>query len=181
MFFNEEYVFKGKHAKYVNILKGSLFNRNIAVLLLDPILGLVYDRKASVDTTSEDKEITTNIFAETMIRENQKILYNYRLCILLSDEYGEQEKRDNAFKYYTGEDQENIENFKKAIELFNSYILGGVEILYEIMLKGNKEYNGDFKNIKYQKKVISDVTEFISDYKEYINEMNEINNDINLL
>ena len=49
------------------------------------------------------------------------------------------------------------------------------------MLKGNKEYNGDFKNIKYQKKVISDVTEFISDYKEYINEMNEINNDINLL
>lgn len=182
MFFHEEYAFKGKHARYVKILKNSLFNRNVDILILSPILGLVYNRKSNPDTTAENsEEVPTKIFAETMIRENSKILYNYRLCMLLSDEYSDQEKRDNAFKYYTGEDQDHMEEFNKSIELYNSYILGGVEILYEIMLKNNTEYNGDSQNIKYQKKIISDVTEFISDYKEYIDEMNEISNDIDLL
>jgi len=122
MFFHEEYSFKGKHARYVKILKNSLFNRNVDILILSPILGLVYNRKSNPDTTAENsEEVPTKIFAETMIRENSKILYNYRLCMLLSDEYSDQEKRDNAFKYYTGEDQEHREEFNKSIELYNSY------------------------------------------------------------
>lgn len=180
MFFDREYVFKGKHAKYVIELKNSVFNRNVDILILAPVIGLVYDRKSEIDNSGEFSAVNTSIFAETMTSENEKILFNYRLCMLLSDENTDEEKIDNAFKYYTSDDSENLERFKKNIRLYNSYILGGVEILYELLLKGNKEFNGDPNNEIYKKKVISDVTEFVSDYLEQANEINKISDDIEI-
>ena len=180
MFFDREYVFKGKHAQYVIELKNAIFNRNIDVLILAPIIGLVYDRKATIDNSEEFVNTTTKIFAEQMTHENEKILFNYRLCMLLSDENSEEEKIDNAFKYYTANDVEHLEIFERNIKIYNSYILGGVEVLYELLLKGNKEFNGDPNNDAYRKKVISDVTEFVSDYMEQAEEMNKINDDIEI-
>lgn len=180
MFFDREYVFKGKHAQYVIELKNAIFNRNIDVLILAPVIGLVYDRKSTVDYSEEFSNTTTKIFAEQMTNENEKILFNYRLCMLLSDENNEQEKIENAFKYYTGNDAEHLEIFERNIKIYNSYILGGVEVLYELLLKGNKEFNGDPNNEAYRKKVISDVTEFVSDYMEQAYEMNKINDDIEI-
>ena len=100
--------------------------------------------------------------------------------MLLSDENNEQEKIENAFKYYTGNDAEHLEIFERNIKIYNSYILGGVEVLYELLLKGNKEFNGDPNNEAYRKKVISDVTEFVSDYMEQAYERNKINDDIEI-
>lgn len=92
MFFDREYVFKGKHAQYVIELKNAIFARNIDVLILAPIMGLVYNRKAMIDNSEEFANTTTKIFAEQMTSENEKILFNYRLCMLLSDENNEEEK-----------------------------------------------------------------------------------------
>jgi len=180
MFFDREYVFKGKHAKYVIELKNAIFSRNIDVLILAPVIGLVYNRKSTVDSSEEYVNLTTKIFAEQMTSENEKILFNYRLCMLLSDENDDKEKIDNAFRYYTGEDAEHIQMFEKNIKIYNSYILGGVEILYELLLKGNKEYNGDQNNEAYKRKVINDVTEFIADYTEQAYEMHRISDDIEI-
>lgn len=180
MFFDREYVFKGRHAQYVIELKNAIFNRNIDVLILAPIIGLVYDRRSDIDTSEEFANTTTKIFAEQMTSENEKILFNYRLCMLLSDQFNDNEKVDNAFKYYIGDDVEHKDIFEKNIKIYNSYILGGVEILYELMLKGNKEYNGDANKPNYRRAVLNDVTEFISDYMEQVQEMNEINDDLDI-
>ena len=65
MFFDREYVFKGKHAKYVNELKENIFNRNIDVFILAPVLGLVYNRK----TEALDSEIEELIEKRTAARK----------------------------------------------------------------------------------------------------------------
>ena len=178
MFFDREYVFKGRHAQYVIELKNAIFNKNLDVLILAPIIGLAFDRRADVDTSDEYANISTKIFAEQMTSENEKILFNYRLCMLLSDQFNENEKVDNAFRYYIGEDIEHRDKKEKNIKIYNSYILGGVEILYELMLKGNKEYNGNPNNSTYKKTVLNNVTEFISDYLDEVKEINELNDEI---
>lgn len=167
MYFNKEYLFKGKHAKYVKELKEVLFERNVDVLILAPIVGLAYNRKSSVDTTSEfANSETTKVFSEVMIKEQNKNLFNFRLCVLSATELNEEDKKNVAFKYYTGDSEDHKDLFMKAYNIYNSYVLGGVEVLYEDMLQGNKSYNGKPDDIKYQTDMIKNVAEFISKYEE---------------
>ncbi len=175
MFFNNEYVFKGKHAKYVIELKEVLFERNVDVLLLAPILGLAYNRKAYVDNNSNEK---TKIFSDVMIKEQNTNLFNFRLCVLTSDIFSENEKKDLAFRYYTGEDEDHKELFDKGINLYNQYVLGGVEILYENMLQGNKLYNGKPEDIKYMNDMIKNIIEFIDSYKEISTSIDNLSDDL---
>ena len=58
MFFDREYVFKGKHAKYVIELKNAIFARNIDVLIIAPIVGFLYGRTAKRD---EESPSTDNV------------------------------------------------------------------------------------------------------------------------
>lgn len=171
MFFNNEYVFKGKHANYVIELKEVLFERNADVLLLAPILGLAYNRKGYVDNNSNEK---TKIFSDVMIKEQNMNLFNFRLCVLTSDIFSEDEKKDLAFRYYTGEDEDHKELFDKGINLYNQYVLGGVEILYENMLQGNKLYNGKPDDTKYSYDMIKNIVDFVSDYKEITDDIDDL-------
>lgn len=178
MFFDQNYVFKGKHAKYVNELKEHIFNRNLDVLLLAPVLGLVYNRKSSIDKDSEFVDLDTKVFAEQMLSEQEKLLFNYRLCMLLNNEKSEEERKDNAFKYYTELDTSDDSNYyddheieisKKRMEEnfneYNAYILGGVEVLYERLLDDGKATDS--------KDIIKIVTEFISDFNDEAEKMDE--------
>lgn len=174
MFFDQEYEFKGKHAKYVDELCNVVFRRYIDVLILAPVVGLIYNRRAELDNSPEKPK---SIFAEQMNKEKDKILFNYRLCMLLNDEYSKEDKIDNAFKYYVEDVGEPLQRFKENINLYNSYIRGGVEILYETLLDGNKEFNGKIDE-HYQKTIFKKVTEFIADYMEEVDEMNKIDNEI---
>lgn len=85
--FDREYSFRGKHAQYVKDLvdkdKAGLFNRNIDVYILAPIIGYLYGRKAKEDTG----ELTTKIFAEQLHKEQIKLKFIYRLIMLLDDTY----------------------------------------------------------------------------------------------
>ena len=163
MFFDKEYSFKGKHAKYVIELANAIFKRNVDILILAPVLGLIYNRTAYEDTSSEFISINTKIFAEQMVKEQEKILFNYRLCMLL-------------------EENTDKEVFEKNIDRYNSYILGGVEILYELMIKENKDFNGNNANdIKYKKAIIDDVTEFISNYQKDVNDYTNIGDELDAI
>lgn len=180
MFFDKEYAFKGKHAQYVIELHdiSGVFKRNVDVLILAPVLGLIYNRTASEDSTSEFSSVNTKIFAEQMVKENEKILFNYRLCMLLEENVNNQTKIDNAFRYYN-ENCGDIDRFTNNINRYNSYILGGVEILYELMIKENKAFNGKNKDdIKYKKEIIDNVTEFISNYQKDVNDYNSIGEEL---
>lgn len=180
MFFDKEYSFKGKHAKYVIELANAIFKRNVDILILAPVLGLIYNRTAYEDTSSEFISINTKIFAEQMVKEQEKILFNYRLCMLLEENTDNKTKIDNTFRYYN--EVGNKEVFEKNIDRYNSYILGGVEILYELMIKENKDFNGNNANdIKYKKAIIDDVTEFISNYQKDVNDYTNIGDELDAI
>ncbi len=178
MFFDKEYSFKGKHAQYVTELVTAIFKRNVDVLILAPVLGLIYNRTSTEDLSSD---INTKIFAEQMVKENEKIIFNYRLCMLLDENANNQTKIDNAFRYYT-ENSGDIDRFNNNIKRYNSYILGGVEILYELMIKENKSFTGKNKDdVKYKKEIIDNVTEFISNYQKDVNDYNNIGDEVDSL
>lgn len=178
MYFNNEYMFKGKHAKYVMELKEVLFDRNVDVLLLAPVIGLAYNRKSNVDNVSPE---TTKIFSDVMIKNQSKILFNFRLCVLSSTEFSDDEKKDLAFKFYTGDDDDHKLLFDKGISIYNQYVLGGVEILYENMLQGNKLYNGKPNDVKFLNEMTKNIIDFIGDYKEVTDSISEISDDLNII
>lgn len=86
MMFDKEYSFRGKHAEYVVKLTAEyddkhhkLFNTNYDVYAIAPIIGFLYQRKAELDKTGD----ATKIFPDKLIKEQQNLLFNYRLIMLL--------------------------------------------------------------------------------------------------
>lgn len=132
--FDKEYTFKGIHAEYVNNLTKefdnaghSLFNRNYDVYLLAPIIGFLYQRKSNVDSNNEYKP--TKIFGQTLYENKDDLMFNYRLIMLLDvkNEPNAEKRIDKAFRG---------ENAQSDIELYESYVRGGVEVLYEKLMQG---------------------------------------------
>ena len=117
MMFDREYYFYGKHADMVRKLTtnwndkigASVFERNLDVYEIAPIIGWIYNRKAEVERDEENK---TRIFRDKMLDDRPQLLFNYRNLMLLNGEKWDSEERMD-------------------IALYNSYVLGGVEVLYE--------------------------------------------------
>ncbi len=137
--FDKEYTFKGIHAEKVKKLTSkfnddisSLFSRNMDVYILAPIIGFLYQKKSQLDQGNE----TTKIFVDVMIKEQSTLKFIYNLIILLDEKHEKEfEKRcDKAFRNF------GTQQSKKDEELFEEYVRGGVEILYEKLL-------GDITNI----------------------------------
>ncbi len=135
--FDSDYQFKGKHATYVKFLSkdqngtANVFERMIDVYMLAPIIGKLYGRTALIDRESTD---TARIFTQQMIREQYKLKYIYRLIMLCHEEEGltEDMKVKMAFK-----DDANKDDLAKNMDIFHSYMLGGVEVLYEKFSEDN--------------------------------------------
>lgn len=128
--FDKEYTFKGSHADKVIKLtakfddKNQIFKRNYDVYLMAPIVGFLYQRKAEPDN---DGDRNTKIFPEILINNKDDLAFNYRLIMLLDKKNAQdiEERVNKAFRLF---------NSDKAVDdekLYDQYVLGGVEILYE--------------------------------------------------
>jgi len=130
--FDKNYSFQGTHAKYVNKLtakfddKNQLFNRNIDVYIMAPVVGFLYQRKADINLGE-----TTTIFTEQLIKEKDNLLFNYRLIMLLDkDNVPDIEERiHKAFRSFGSEEAKSDE------ALYEKYVMGGVEVLYEKLIE----------------------------------------------
>lgn len=137
--FIKNYYFYGKHGKQIEELKNEkLFKRLIDVYLVAPIIGFIYERTSVRDKSDESK----NILTETLIKEVEKIKYNYQLIMLLDEEYEPDfnKRVDKAFKYIGNE--KSLEDFER----FNSYVRGGIEILYENIIEKSPTKDDYIKN-----------------------------------
>ena len=129
------YKFRGKHATYAKFLateRGSeredglnVFIRVLDVYMVSAVMGIMYGKRSQIDESNSD---TSDIQAQAMIKEQEQLMYLYRLILLCDESSGlsEQEKISRAFK--TDGDEDAV---RKNLVLFNSYVLGGIEILYE--------------------------------------------------
>ena len=136
--FNKEYNFKGKHAEMVVKLHEDvkLFNRNFDIYLLAPLVGFAYKRKADLDPSTFERTILPDV----IMNAKDDLMYNYRLIMLLDDENepNAEERINKAFKYPETENE-----CADDLALYDSYVRGGLEVLYEKLVLESSDYIGN--------------------------------------
>lgn len=146
--FEKDYTINGKHATLLKALavkksedKGNdddsqdnttnaprIFERYIDVYMNAAIWGLLYERTAPRDTSSNDR---ARIYADAYATERENCVFLYRMVMLLDKTTSLEPsvRVDRAFRYDVQEDKK--EELSKNMELFHSYVRGGIEEMYE--------------------------------------------------
>ncbi|MBR0131962.1 MAG: hypothetical protein IJM14_02635 [Lachnospiraceae bacterium] len=159
--FDKEYSFKGRHAQRVELLTSNLdenmkglklFARNFDVYMDAPLVGFLYNRKADFDYSKNpntNEVYTTKIFGDILIQNKLELEFNYRLIMLL-DSNAEKDPKIRVSKAF----RRMGENYEDN-QLYESYVRGGVDVLYEKLIEGAHE-PGEY---------IEKVSEFVSDFQ----------------
>lgn len=133
--FEHDVIITGTHSKYIKMLKDetNLFARNLDVYMLAPILGFQNRRRAKKN--NEDNARTT-IQAQQFSAVKDDCELVYRLIMLLDDtkELSKEERLNRAFRYDSDEAQKD--KFAENMALYESYVLGGIEYIYETFAEG---------------------------------------------
>ena len=162
--FDKQYRFKGRHALRVDQLtnafdsvsKAQLFARNVDVYANAPLIGFLYGRTAELDNTKNpetNQVYNTNVMGDRVIYSEQELKFNFRMIMLLDKQYEpDEEKRiDKAFRHI-GKDTADEERF-------DSYVRGGVDVLYEKLIEGANE----------PEDYINNLFDFLDDFQERFN------------
>ena len=129
LYFHDDVILTGKHARYCdalweqNQIKNSYFARLVDLYAFAAIVGFRTHRKSKPDTADDDKRTvqTKQIINMTMLQDLMK------LFLLEEDDGTDSETRVN--RAFRGPKTE--EEFKSNVNMFNDYVRGGIEILYE--------------------------------------------------
>lgn len=133
--FERDITLTGKHATYVKYFRddAKLYARYVDVYMNGAIFGLLHNRRAEKDSG----DATANILADALQRERNKCVLLYRLVMLLDEtsNLDVQERINRAFR----DDADDAAPGKLVgnMELFNSYVRGGIEEMYEQFIDGH--------------------------------------------
>ena len=168
--FDKQYRFKGRHALRVDHLtnvfdvvsKAKIFERNVDVYANAPLVGFLYGRLADPDDSKSPETgqiYNQNVMGDRVIYSQEELLFNFRLIMLLDKQYEPDENKriDKAFRHM-GEDPRDEERF-------DSYVRGGVDVLYEKLIEGAKNPE-DYINKLY---------EFVDEFQDRFN--SEVSNE----
>ena len=137
MFTSDIYI-RGKYATYLKYLSqktekndrkekvAGVFERMIDVYMTAAIVGVNYGIRREDENSSSD---TVKIFADVVNREQDNLVTIFRIVMLVDNTSGlsPDQKIERAFK-----NPDTSDNLK----LFNSYVRGGIEWLYEQFTTG---------------------------------------------
>lgn len=147
--FDSDYTLTGKHAVYVKFLArknlqdddndpevvnpAKLFERYIDVYMNAAIWGVLYNRISPSDSASKSR---ARIYADAFNRERDNCVFLYRMVMLLdkTTELTPEERINRAFRYDS--QPEKADEFRKNMDLFHSYVRGGIEVMYEQLTDG---------------------------------------------
>lgn len=163
--FDKQYRFRGRHAVRVDKLTGvfdsdskaKLFDRNVDVYTNAPLVGFLYGRRAEIDNEKNpetNQVYNQNVMGDRVIYSQEELTFNFRLIMLLDKDYepDEDKRIDKAFRHM-GDDPADEERF-------DSYVQGGVDVLYEKLIEGASSPD-DF---------ISRLYDFIEEFHERFHE-----------
>lgn len=141
--FDKDYRITGKHANYWKDLcelagnvpdrdqhaNFKIFNAYIDAYIVCPLIGYQYNRKGAIDNSEEGN---AGMLAEVISKRRQELKYVYQILMLVdSESEPDEEKRlYRAFKF-SEENAEDKQLIEENIKVFNSYFLGGLEVLHE--------------------------------------------------
>ncbi len=137
--FENDYEIYGNHATQLKYLVNEVkaFDRYIDVYMAAAAIGCLYNRRSSRTSSTDRARIYADAFNTERIKCNE--LFK---TVILSDEshnWSQEDKLNICFRFRDKYDekavppisQEEIETMEEALELFNSYVYGGIEILYD--------------------------------------------------
>lgn len=146
--FKSDIEIKGKHAAYIKQLvqDTNLFTRNIDVFMSAPLLGYIYGRREDNDRSEQYSEVIRKIDTQQLLRAEKQLDLIYRLIMLLDNtsNLSVEDQVDRAFRHDSKKDKEQ---HKKNMELFYSYVLGGITILHEKIIQSATVKEDYYKNI----------------------------------
>lgn len=136
--FNSDIYIRGKHASWLKFLSektekndksekvAGVFKRDIDVYLTAAMIGLNYGLRKESDNGADKAKI----HVDTVLKEQDNLMFAFRMAMLIdnSTHLNADQKIEKAFK-----NPDTPEN----MELFNSYVRGGIEWLYEQFSEGS--------------------------------------------
>ena len=150
--FNKNIKVLGKHSYYMDELKNkNFFSRHLDVYIHAALIGFQYNRKALPDKSSEYASQDRTIFLEQILNEVNNLDFIFRLIILMenSDNLSLDERVTRAFR---DDSISSSEQHNQNLLTFNSYVLGGMEVLYEkIIVQGTTELDYIKNSIDFMK------------------------------
>ena len=153
MLFDKEFEFKGKHATYCRFLKDeiALFKTFREAYTISAIVGFLYGTKIKPDS---EKTQPASILPSELAQKRADLTFIYRLIMLLDPVEGFTVKdyQDRTFRY-DAESDKYPEKLKANMELFNSYAIGGLEILYD-----------RFKDCTEKKDTVNELYDFLNEF-----------------
>ncbi|MBN1552903.1 hypothetical protein JW979_15625 [bacterium] len=132
--FENDYTINGKHATYMKYLvnDAKIFDRYIDVYMNAAIWGMLYGRISERDSSTD----RARVYADAFAKERENCMFIYRLIMLLDNTKHllPNERIDRAFR----DDAQDGDSAKASnnLDLFHSYVLGGIEVLYERYVDG---------------------------------------------
>lgn len=133
-FFKAEYKFRGKHAKmvgelwYLNDYEHTYFKRLVDIIPLAAVIGFRLNRKAPEDYAPIE---THTVFMQQMLNVKDDLDFLMQMMIML--EHQQDMSREQAVKQaFRG--AQTKEEFERYQDMFDSYVRGGIEELYECLV-----------------------------------------------
>ncbi len=147
-YFKKSAIITGKHALYVdemwkqNDISNSFFKRLVDIYTIAPVIGLRMKKKVKADTSIDNKR---TVQLDQIMTRREDLLTILNLILLLDEENGlsTEEKVDRTFR-----GPENEIEFKHNEELFESYCLGGIEILHDMLVDRALTMEDDYSDLK---------------------------------
>ena len=145
----DEMFFVGKHREYVdklwtkNQIQESYFKRLVDLYAVAAIIGLKTNRRSPEERDETDIKRTVQM---KQLNENYQILLPIMRLILIFDtsrNLSFEEKLEGAFAI-----PDNIETYQENMELFNSYVRGGIEYLYEKLVLRVPDIDEDYSDFR---------------------------------
>ena len=158
----DEVFITGKHRNYVdalwtkNKIKESHIERLIDLYMMAVAIGLRTGRRAEEDRVDELKRTVQT----KQLNENISTLTNLMRMVLILDEsrnLSVEQRIEEAFRI-----PETFEEYKKNMDLFNSYARGGIEVLYEELILKPVDMENDYGDAQ-----ISNIVAFMKNPLEY--------------
>lgn len=132
--FENDYTLNGKHATYLKYLvnDAKIFTRYIDVYMTAVVWGMLYGRTSMKDSSSD----RARIYADAFANERENCVFLYRLTMLLDNTVTllPDERIDRAFR--DDAHTETPDKLSNNLDVFHSYVLGGIEVLHERYTEG---------------------------------------------
>ncbi|MGN0483098.1 MAG: hypothetical protein ACI4HI_06070 [Lachnospiraceae bacterium] len=148
-FFKKPINITGKHARMAaemweqGCLENSYFSRLIDLYRIAAVVGFRMNRVAEVDHSGDDKK---TIFLEQIMREKDNLEFLLQMMRLLESVESGLSKEEAVKKAFR--DVDSFEEFAHAEKRFHSYVLGGIEELYERLVQRRVEIGGEYVDEK---------------------------------